>query len=250
MSVLTFNGHAHAEDEVGIKIESRTVESPYRQPMWRVETWTIVGALRAEGTDLATAISTLESKYVIGTAVATDTTFTANSVTHTMDASETLAGIRVKRFGYLGGPWKMRTELSNRRAFYAQIQAEYALSGDVFAYRERIDQFGNGGPKWRYMPSLVGFPEYQTLQAATPIKYVQRGALVLRSTQPAANSIYTGLTGTAHHGEQMKIGAIAPQQFFKIPGGAQTEELHGVEWTYVSEVLSPISITNFDVPTL
>jgi len=251
MSVLQFNNHTHAEDEVGIRIETTIIENQYKQPLTRVERWTIAGALRSDGSSggLNAQLSALEQAYGSTNNNYGDATFTANGNIHRMLNSGSFSGVRVMAFGYPNGaPWKMHTELSNRRAFFAVIQAEYRLSGDLIAYREEVRRFGTGGPKWRFMPSLTGLPFRQTLQAFTPVKYVQRGQLILRSTKPIAGAAY--FPDSAIHLEHVQVAEIAPTSI-TTNGTTQTEEMHGVEWLYPAEYATQVGNTvNFDVPTL
>jgi len=249
VSVLTVNGHTHAENEVGIKIDHRVIEDKFKKPLSLVTRWTIVGALRSDGSSgaLQSQIDALDAAYRDGGANYGDATFTANGHTHTLDDSASFSGVRCSAFGWMTGPWKMRTELVNRRAFYAVMQAEFRFSTEVIAYREEVQQIGTAGPKWRYMPSLIGQPQYQTLQLNTPIKYVQRGLLILRSSQPSPNA---SLFPTANmHQDQTRITEIAPQSI-TINGSGQVEEAYGVEWLYVAESYPALSLGTWDIPTI
>ena len=246
MSTLTFGTYTHEEDEVGIKIDSRTIETKYKQPIALVERWTIVGALLSNGSSAAlnADMRNLETAYAPGGSTTATATFTANGNTHTLGGTTTRNGVRVMTFGYMSGPWKMRTEMSNRRAFYAVLQAEYRGNAEVVAYREEVRRFGTGGPKWRFMPSLAGFPLAQQLQAYTPVKYVQRGQLVFRSKKPAAQAPYFNV-GSIHQ-EHVQVAEIAPEMLSK-----NGDELYGVEWMYPAESARQIgSSVTFSVPAL
>lgn len=252
MSVLSVGGHSHAENEVGIKIDHRIVEDKFKKPLSLVTRWTIVGALRSNGSSgsLASGISALNATYRDGGANYADATFTANGNTHTLDDSASFSGVRCSAFGWMTGPWKMRTELVDRRAFYAVLQAEFRFGTEVVAYKEEVQQIGTGGAKWKYMPSLIGQPQYQILQTNTPTRYVQRGLLILRSTQPAAGaSVFPD--ANMHH-DLTRVTEIAPQSITKN-GSTQNNELKGVEWMYVAESYPSISLGSlgsFNVPTI
>ena len=250
MSQLQFGTYTHAEDEVGIKIDSRFIETRFHQTITRVERWTITGALLSDGTSgsLNSAMSNLEAAYDPSTKNYKDATFTANGNQHQLLNTDTYNGVRVKAFGWMTGPWKMRTEMSNRRAFFAVLQAEYRMSANVVAYREEVRRFGTGGPKWRFMPSLTGLPLYQQLQAFTPVKYVQRGQLFFRSAKPAAMGPY--FTTNLIHQEHVQVAEIAPQSL-ATNGTTQTNEIYGVEWMYPAESAVQLgSSVTFSVPTL
>ena len=247
--VLTFGTHVHATDEVGIKIDSHIIESPNKEPLLRIERWLITGAVISNGTSgsLQTLIDALETSYADGARNYSDATYTANGNTHTLDDSESQAGVRVVKFGYMTGPWKMHTELSNRRAFYAVIQAEFLLDADIIKYEENIMKIGDGGPRWRYLSSLTSGPEYQTLATATTIGYVQRGVLVKRTSVPTANASL--ISATYMHREKTRITNHAPKSITKN-SSTQVEQMHTVEWYYEGESATALSIGSFVVPTL
>ncbi|GEM_PF-1251093 len=247
--VLVFNNKVHPVDEVGIKIDSRIIESPNKEPLTRIDRWTIAGALVNDGSPegLNGAMRDLELAYADGAQNYGEVSYTANGNTHTLSDTASFSGVRVVSFGYMTGPWKMHTEMSNRRAFYAVIQAEYRLSAKVIKYQEQVLRIGNGGPRWRYMPSLTGAPEYQTLSAATTIKYVQRGMLVLLDELPEANEPVFPLVNM--HGERARITYHAPKSITKN-GDSQTEDMHSVEWHYEGESAIFLSLSSFEVPEL
>ena len=247
MSQLVFGSYSHGEDEVGIKIDRRTIETKYKQPIAVVERWTIVGALLSNGSSAAlnSSMRALETAYTPGGSATTTATFTANGNTHQLGGTNSRGGIRVMTFGYMTGPWKMRTEMSNRRAFYAVLQCEYRGSAEVVAYREEVRRFGTGGPKWRFMPSIAGLPLRQQLQAYTPVKYVQRGQMVFRSKKPTAQVPY--FTTNLIHQEHVQVAEIAPEML-SAGGGA---ELYGVEWMYPAESAVQLGNTvTFSLPPL
>lgn len=247
--VLVFNGHAHATDEVGIKIDNTIIESPNKEPLTRVERWTVTGAVISNGASgsLQTLMNNLEAAYKDGGQNYGNVTYTANGNVHTLTDSATFSGVRVAKFGYMTGPWKMHTELSNRRAFYAVIQAEFRLSADIIKYEESIMQIGDGGPRWRYLSSLTGGPEYQTLATATTIGYVQRGILVKLSSAPSANASL--ISNTFLHREKTRITSHAPKSITKN-GSGQVEKMFATEWYYEGEAATTQSIGAFVVPAL
>ena len=249
MSQLVFNNYTHAVDSVGIKIDNRMIEDKQKRPLIRVCRWTIVGTLRSDGSsgDLQIDMNNLESAYGDGGQNYGNATFTANGHTHVLRNDTAFSGGRVAAFGWTTGPWKMHTELSNRRSFYAILQAEYRFSTQVVSYTEQVEQIGNGGPKWRFMPSLIGEPQAQVLQVRTPVKYVQRGSLTYRSSMPSAPSSMF-LTSHMHH-DQTRIRQIAPMSITKN-GTVQTNELYTVTWMYFAEAATPIVIGNFNVPNI
>jgi hypothetical protein len=247
--VLTLNSHVHATDEVGIKIDVDFVDSKYKQPMFRTERWTIVGALKSDGTSgsLQSLMTALEGAYKGQGTVYGNVTYTANGNTHTLNNSQSTSGIRVKGFGYTSGPWKMHTELSNRRAFYAVIQADYALDMEIVAYQEEVEQFGTFGPRFRFMPSLADGPEYQVLNTATSATFIQRGTLIKLASDPNANSSI--FSSTFMHHEKTRIKRMAPQ-LLSTDGSSQVNLMRGIQWYYEAEFAVVPSLSFFEVPEL
>jgi len=250
MSVLAVNGHTHAANEVGIKIDHHIIEDNFKKPLTLISRWTITGALVTDGTSasLNAGVALLDSTYRDGGANYGAATFTANGNVHTLADTGSHSGVRVAAFGYsAGAPWKMHTEMSNRRAFYAVLQAEYRFSTEVMAYSERLTQIGTGGPKWRYMPSLVGQPQYQILQLNTPSRYIHQGMVMLRSSAPVANSSLMGDANTHH--DLTRFIRHAPQSITKN-GTAQNEEAHMVEWIYYGESYPQLTLPDFSTPSI
>lgn len=247
--VLVFGGHTHATDEVGIRIDNEIIESPMKEPYIRVERWTVTGALISDGSSgsLNSLRAALETAYKNGGSNHGDVTYTANGNTHTIDNSMTFAGTRVVKFGYMTGPWKMHTEMVNRRAFYAVIQAEFRYNQEIIKYEESMTQIGDGGPRWRYLSSLTSGPEYQVLSTTTTIGYIQRGVLVKLSTPPPANP---PLLGPAFlHKEKTRFTVHAPRSITRV-STSQVESVNAIEWYYEGESDVAQALGSFNVPRL
>ena len=242
MSVLTFGTYEHEEDEVGIKIMSSVTYDSFGRPAVVIERWMIAGALR--GNSLDGKITALEDAYIRdGGQESQDAQFVANAGTHTLTSNGSYRGVRCVQFGYgKGGPWKMRTELSNRRTFHAVLQAEYFnVDGPYYAFRESINTRGDGRAKWSYMPSLSGIPEYQVHQLNTPMHIVQRGTIVGREDyQAKPDPVLPFLV----HGDQVEESRDTPS--IKLNDGTRVDDMFTSTYTYVME--SAISI-NVPRPT-
>lgn len=249
MSQLVFNGHAHEENEVGIKIDSVNIEDSFSRIIGRTETWKIVGAVKPSATKtLAQKIEDLEAAYKNNTGGSYgDAVFTAFSGSHSLLDADSFSGIKVKAFGYFSGPWKMRTELANRRTFYAVIQAEFRYSRSLYAYRESVTMKGNSGPKWMYMPSQIVAPVYQGLQTSTRVLLIQRGVAVGREGYPTPNS---PLWPSLLHGDLNEVEYRSPEQLTAHTDGTNAE-LFAVSWTYVHEGIVPQTMPpTFNIPTI
>lgn len=246
MSTLVFGTHTHEEDEVGIKITSSVQFDSFGRPAIVIERWMIVGALR--GNDLAAKITALENAYhTNGGQEGKDAVFTATAGTHTLVSGGSYRGVRCVQFGYQNGPWKMRTELSNRRTFYAVLQAEYFnVDGPIYAFRESIRTRGNGSAKWGYMPSLADVPEYQVHQSNTPMFIIQRGTIVGRDgyidkPDPVLPLIV--------HGDQNEEGRDTPS--IKLNVDARKDEMFSGSYTYVMESATAVTVPDptVSIPT-
>jgi hypothetical protein len=246
---LTVNGTALDEDSVGIKIDSTVIQDSFRQPLARIERWTIVGAIKSDGSSgaLNAKIAIIEGLFNASGAHYGDSSYTANGHTHTLDDSVAVSGVQVKAFGWMSGPWKMRTELSNRRSYYAVLQAEFRYNTGLAAYREEVLQIGTTGPRWIFMPSLIGLPQYQTLQIATTSKYVQRGTFLHRTGLIAPNASMFGEVNT--HQDQTRTSVTGPQQLLKT-GSGTLREMYMTQWTYFAESSLPLVLPPFNVPVL
>jgi hypothetical protein len=244
MSVFSCAGYTHPDGEAGVKIETRFLDNPFTyEPMTKIVRWTIVGALRSTGGSgaMQTRINGMESKYAAGTSFSTTATFTANGHTHTLPVGD-FAGLKCVAFGWETGPWKMHTELSNRRGYYIVLQSESRVSQGLLGYKAEWQTIGFGGPLFRYLPSIGGVPEKQQLQAQTTIKQVQRGVIVHQTTQPTNPSI-AGAREDQISADSM-VNYISPLKL---------NEGYGVEWRYVFEFTSAATETPpagmFDPPT-
>lgn len=234
MSVFTCAGLAHPADEAGVKIETRLIENPFnKKPMTRIDRWTVVGAIRSDGTSgaMQTRINEMEAKYASGTsfAAASTATFVANGHTHTLPAGH-FGGMRCVGFGWETGPWKMHTELSNRRGYFLVLQSETRLSSGVLGFKVQWQTVGTGGPLFKFLPSISGTPEKQQLQAATTIKQIHRGMIVHQTAQPT----YPAAVLADLINDQSMVNYISPQRL---------DEGYGVEWRYVYERLAPVTET-------
>lgn len=243
MSVFTCDGYAHPNGESGVKIETRFLDNPFtREPMTKIVRWTVVGAIRSTGSSgaMQSRIDAMEAKYAAGSSYTGAATFVANGHTHTLPVGD-FAGLRCIAFGWETGPWKMQTELSNRRGYFIVLQSESRVSVGLLAYKAEWQTIGFGGPLFRYLPSLTGTPEKQQLQAQTTIKQVQRGLIINQNTQPVNPSIAAAREDQIS--AESMVNYISPQRL---------DEGYGVEWRYVFESLTATETPPsgmFDPPT-
>ncbi|MCP4166509.1 MAG: hypothetical protein GY759_11525 [Chloroflexi bacterium] len=227
--ILKWGDHAHAQDEVGIKIEYKTIFDKFDRRIGDIQEWHIVGAVvSTTQAGLTTALSTLESAYSNDYR---DLVMYLNDGTtatrHKLSNSDTFGGTHVAFFGYIEGPWKMQLEYANRRTFYIVIRAEVRTGGGQYAWKERLSVRGTGGQKFRYMPSLNAAPELQVLQQSSTYFYIQQGMAIGRQ----AYIIPPGpLYSSIEHLEQRKITYETPKEI-RVNGS----ELYTTTWQYIME---------------
>lgn len=241
--ILKWGSYAHSQDEVGVRITRRSIFDTFNRRMGEIEDWHILGAIHATSqAAITTALASLEAAYAedyrdLILYLADGTTETR----HKLLSSSTFGGTKVTGFGYIDGPWKMRCEYANRRTFWASVRGERRTGSGQWAWRERLRIVGTGGPKWTYMPQLVGYPTAQTLQTATPYFYIQEGMAVGRQSYIAPpGPMYPQI----EHEELRHIDYLTPKD---MRYGGQNE-MFTTTWRYVMEATSMQGFTNLFVP--
>ncbi len=232
------SAYSHDEDEVGVRIQYRSIFDKFHRRMGQIETWHVVGVKQAASQSaLTTALSNLEAAYLIDFG---DLTLKDNSNVnsqHLVANANTFSGVQVAHFSYPQGGWDMQTEYANKRTYQVILTAETRFGGatELYAYRERIRQVGTGGSLRRYMGSLTGTPVLQTLRVFTPIRYIQEGYVIGRGTTLTAP---TPLALGNEMFEQRIIEVGTPMDI--RVGGA---ELYKTSYRYVMENTSTGTIT-------
>jgi hypothetical protein len=244
--ILKWGSHAHAQDEVGIRITKRSIFDTFGRRMGMVHNWHILGAIHASSqANLTTALGTLEAAYDLDY---NDRKLYLNNGTteteHILLNSACFGGTHVTGFGYIDGPWKMRTEYANRRTFWAMVQGEIRTGSGQYAWKERVRIKGTGGQKFRYMPRLVGSPIAQTLQTATSFYYIQEGSAVGREAYIAApGPLYPSI----EHLEQREIAYYTPEDM-RTDGTNPQNEKYLTTWRYVMEATTDAGFSAFTLP--
>lgn len=242
--ILKWGSYAHAQDEVGIRIEKRSIFDTFNRRMGMIHEWTIIGAIHANSQSaLTTALSSLETAYdsdYLNLILYLNDGTTATQ--HQLLNSATFGGTKVIGFGYIDGPWKMRCEYANRRTFWIKIRGEIRTGTGHWAWHEKMSVKGTGGTKWRYMPRLSGAPIAQTLQTDTPFYYVQEGSAVGREAYIAApGPVYPGI----EHVEMREIAYHTPKDI-----RVGDNEMYLTTWRYVMEATTDQGFSAFTIPTV
>lgn len=243
--ILNWGSYAHDQDEVGVRIQHRDIFDTFGRRMGSVQDWHILGAKHGSSqADLTSKLTALEAAY--NEDYRDLTLYLSNGTTktvHEMKSSDMFGGTHRVGFGYIDGPWKMRTEYANQRTFWAIVRGETRVGSGQYAWKETLRIKGTGGPKFRYMPQLVGFPIPQTLQTATTFYYVQEGYAVGRETWIAPpGPLYPGI----EHVEMREISYVTPKDMRWGP----ENELFSTTWRYVMEATVAQGFPPFILPTL
>lgn len=242
--ILKWGSYAHSQDEVGIRIQKRSIFDTFNRRMGMIHDWTIIGAIHASSQSaLTTALDALETAY---DSDGLDLKLFLNDGTtetqHVLVNSATFGGTKVTGFGYLDGPWKMRCEYANRRTFWITIRGEIRTGTGQYSWHERMSVRGTGGSKWRYMPRLTGAPIAQTLQTATPFYYVQEGSAFGRTAYVSPpGPVYPSI----EHEEMREVTYDTPKDM-RIGGN----ELYRTTWRYVMEATTDQGFSAFTLPTV
>lgn len=243
--ILKWGSYTHEQNEVGIRIHQRSIFDTFGRRMGEVIDWHILGAkLGSSQANITTQLDTLETAY------ATDygdlTLYLDDGTTptkHSLTNSSTFGGTHVTGFGYIDGPWKMRTEYANRRTFWAMIRGERRVGSGQYAWKERIRIKGTGGPKFRYMPRLVGAPIPQVVQTLTTFYYIQEGSAVGRQAHIAPPG---PLYPLIEHHDEREIAYYSPDEMRY--GGANEKYL--TTWRYVMEATVDQGFSAFTLPSV
>jgi len=232
------SAYEHDENEVGFRLEYRSIFDTFHRRMGQISTWHIVGVKQAASQSaLTSALNALEAAYLVDFGNITLKDNAGLNTTHLEVNSNSFSGVQVAHFGYPGGPWNMNTEYGSggacKRTFYIVMTSEvrFGAAGSVYAFRERVRQIGTGGPKRRYMGSFTGVPELQTLRSQTPIRFAQEGFVIGRGVAVAAPSPITALGNEFVDERVVEVGT--PMDI-RVNGS----DLYRTDYRYVFEATS------------
>lgn len=252
--ILKWGNYSHDPNEVGIRIQYRAVMDEFGRRMADIHTWHILGAklvatqLTHEETQNAVtaALTSLEQAYLDDYRDLILTLDNGTYSRHKMMNADMFGGTHVMGFGYIDGPWKMRTEYAAQRTFWAIVNGEQRYGDGLYSWRDRLTIRGTGGSKWLYMPSLLGPPIAQTIQQQTPFYYIQEGMAVGRSSYIVPPD---PLFPSIEHEDQRVITYHSPGEYRydKATNGFRYEK-PTTRWRYVMEATEAQGFTAFPDP--
>jgi hypothetical protein len=254
MTILRWGSYQHDQDEVGVRIQYRAVMDEFGRRMADIHTWHILGAKHVpiESTHEATqanvtsALTSLEMAYLQDYQNLQLFLNNGAPTRHNMFNFQMFGGTHVMAFGYMDGPWKMRTEYANMRTFYAIVQGEERYGSGLYSWNEKLTIKGTGGPKFLYMPQMVGPPIPQIVQTDTTFYYIQEGRAVGRKAYIIPpDPLYPGI----EHLDQRVITYGTPLEYrFNKAAGTFDKEKFVTQWRYVMEATSAQGFESFPDP--
>ena len=203
---LAYGGYSFEPRMCHFVIEKQTEHARTGLRIAYTEKWHVKG--RVTGTteaQISTKIKALE------TALIPDMNnlafFGENGLTsHVLDSPSSTNGVEIKGLKWLNaneGQKGSGAEYVFRRSFEFTAQARYLdqsaveMGPDAIVYyREKLSMIGNGGAKWRLVPSLRGPVQAQVLQAYTPYTLVQHDIRIGLNSTP--NPVLPFFPGQEH----------------------------------------------------
>lgn len=244
--IARYGGYSHEADSVSVAGTGRRVFDQYgRERLFKVRyvlTGTVTGTSQSEITTKCTA---LENAYAQqgGDFVFLDNS--SNETVHVLRSSECLGGTRTHGVDYLDGMpgiWGAGTEYVKLRSYRVVIEGDIRNSGGLKSWEETWTYVGTAGPEHKWVESLLGDPERQTLKQRTTTIAVQRGSAVGDDTYPA-------FPASLAPEWLMNIKGRSPQFSLSTPryykDGQATD--YGIRWTYIHE--APIVLAGTPTPS-
>jgi hypothetical protein len=256
--IFKYGSYAHDQDEVMVRTSIQGIFDKFSRRMGDVIEYTIIGVKQvADNADpevtkanLTAALQALTDAY--------DEDYQdfglyhddgSTPTRHVVENDETFGGVKVVAApAFLNGPWTGRIEYTNRRTYAIVLRAEIRVGEGQYSWNERLTIRGTGGPKWRYSPTEVGYPQIQTLQTATTFWYVQEGDNVGRlDWEPPADPLFPII----EHGE-MRVRTFDSPRDIVPPTLANPlgREMFPTSWKYFMEASLDQGLNPFDLPTI
>lgn len=224
--ILKWGAYSHDNNELTFKLRKTPIYSDIGVRRGIRETWTITGWKQAANqAALTTALGALETAYATGGKdlifyLDDGTTATQHGITN----SATTGGTKVRSLRYLDSK---RDEYIFRRTYQIVVEADiFAPTTETVSYTESLRQIGTGGPRFVYLPSITGSPQFQITQLFTPYVTIQSGHAVGETTWPTPPA---PLFPTYEHVDKRVLDAHTP----RYDNGDALE--YRISWRYVFE---------------
>lgn len=175
---LSYGSYEFPEKACYFDIQKTPEHSRTGQRIAFLERWTVRGRITGDTeAEITTAAANVELAL---SSDGYDLVFYGASgpTRHYMISGNSTNGVEIKDFKWLNSPEGQRgsgAEYVFRRSFSFVAQARFLdLTGNGIVFEHRtLRAVGNGGAKWRLVPSLTGPVQLQQVQAYTPFSAVQ-----------------------------------------------------------------------------
>jgi hypothetical protein len=227
--ILKYGSYAHDPNEATLAITRQPRRNAAGQIVGYVERWRIAGVKQAATqADLTTALAALKAAYASGGSdlrLVLDDGVTATA--HALLSAGSVGGTRV-----LGGvefPVGRGAEYTTFRSYQVTVEADYLDSQvSLLSFIETLSFAGSGGPIFRYLPTLNGPWQRQTVAETSNYFVTQRGQAIGSRAYPAPTA---PLWPAAEHRERRVIEYRSPRPGSRNSGDTEWP----IAWTYVFE---------------
>lgn len=230
--ILKWGGYEHDDNEVSFSVRISRATDSFQRIRASTVRFVIQGTIIGTSfSDLTDKLNTLESEY---STQGKDLVFydnDGNETAHALRNSETLGGTRVVGFEYLEGipgVWGSSTEYVNKRTYRIAVEGDIVTRGGLLEWEESYTYYGNGGPEHKWIESLVGDPQRQTLKQRTIGIGIQEGTAVGENGYPPLpEMLYPDLL--------MNIRGQSPMVRPVSPKGLWTGQYHvyAIGWRFI-----------------
>lgn len=227
-----YGSYQHATNEVGIRrIQRSAGKAQGGQITSTIKRYTVGGMLHGDTISaLTSAIRALENAYStqgLDWGLYEDT---GTATAHVLTSSDSSGGVQVIDFSWVESPG----EYTTYRSYEIQLEAEYQVGNGInfSSWNEDLSFEGDGGPVYRYIPTLNGPWQKQMVSERSTYRATQSGQIVAIFTDPDAPG---PIWPDQMHREQSRVSRQGPV----FDGTKYTN--FGVSWSYVFESNSPLS---------
>lgn len=231
---LKYGGYEHEDNEVSFSVTVKQSTDDFGRTRVATIRYVVTGVVVDTTVSRLTAkLDVLENAYSVP---GNDLIFydnDGNETAHALRNAYCLGGTRVVGFEYLDGYpgiWGSSTEYVNKRTYRVAVEGDQVIRGGLLSFEESYVYFGDGGPEHKWVESLLGDPQRQTLKQRTTGIGIQTGTAVGENGYPPIpDMLYPDLLMRIK-GQSPMIKPISPSAFW-------TGETHkyAISWRFIFE---------------
>lgn len=244
---FSYRGFLHPANECTVAIKVKNNFDKAGRRIGRTETWNITGLIQA-ATQLKVdaACAAMEQAYEEDGGDAILYLNAGGPAHRKLTTADSLTGVRVlEGVDYPDGKG---ADFSTYRHYAITLEATYYKKKGKFnllEWQETLSWVGTGGPKFIFLPLLVGIPDKQFTQQHTTVKLTQSGHAIGRYKYPRmAKPLFPG----DEHVDQRGHGKETPKR--KGPPGRPFLTDYKVDWSYHFESVNPMNANPTPWPEL